>query len=59
MTKKKAETKAVPPPIDDAAPGRVTMETVVTDGLRGITRLKHVLRRIMPAIESGNRDDDT
>ena len=47
MKKKKAETKNDPPPIDDAAPSRVTVETVVTDGQTGLARLAKLTRLIL------------
>ena len=48
MTNKKAETKPAPPPTDDAAPGRVSMETVVTEAKPGMTRMVALMRRLLP-----------
>lgn len=47
MTKKKAETKLAPHPIDAEVQGRVTMETVVTDGRKGISRLETLVRKVL------------
>lgn len=46
MTKKKG-TKADPPRTDDGGGGRVTMETVVTDGPTGLARLAAFTRRLL------------
>ena len=40
-------TKNVPPPIKDEDQGRVTSETVVTDGPSGMKRLAELTRKII------------
>ena len=41
------ETRRDPPPTTDEAPGRVTAETVVTDGRRGLDRLRQAAEHIL------------
>ena len=48
MTKKKDETKTAPPPTDDVAPSRVTVDTVVTDPKSGMTRLVMLMKQLLP-----------
>ena len=45
--KKKDETKTDPPPTKDEDHGRVTAETVVTDGRVGIIRARELMRRLL------------
>ena len=54
MTKKK-ETKTAPPPIDAEVEGRVTMETVVTDGPTGMARLSALVRKLLVVRPGGTR----
>jgi hypothetical protein len=46
---KKDGTKNAPPPTRDEEGGRVTAETVVTEGTAGLDRLKALLRRLTSA----------
>ena len=59
VTKKKEdtnETKNVPPPTSEGDQGRVTAETVVTDGPSGLRRMialtTHILTRPRPGGEA-------
>lgn len=51
---KKDGTKNVPPPTRDGDHGRVTAETVVTEGGAGIGRMRAALRRILLRAEKNN-----
>ena len=54
-TKKKDGTKNVPPPTDEEGQGRVTAETVVTDGPSGMQRLLALTKAIL---RTGTKDTD-
>lgn len=47
-TDKKAETKNDPTPTEDEDRGRVTAETVVTEGTEGMARFRRIVRALMP-----------
>lgn len=47
MSNVKDGTKNVPPPTKDEDHGRVTSETVVTDGPSGMERLAELTRKII------------
>ena len=53
---KKAETKTGPPPISDVDHGRVTAETVVTDGPSGMESLSKLVRRILNVPKSSSNE---
>ena len=46
-TKKKDVTKNVPPPTNEGGQGRVTAETVVTEGREGLERAANLTRKIL------------
>ena len=48
-TDKKGGTRGVPPPTNEGDQGRVTAETVVTEGRRGMERFIDLARRIVSA----------
>ena len=58
MTRKKAETKNDPRPTDDAAPSRVTMDTVVTDGPGGMDRLRALTARLLSLADRDTQTSD-